>query len=76
MTDPKFRRLFEREFSELLQSEGKLSIAEGDAAAAAERLEALAKIESGLKEVELGKTSSSEEVFKRMRTRHKIPKRA
>lgn len=41
-----------------------------------EKLEALAGIRRGLQEVESGKTSSSDEVFARMRAKHKIPKRA
>jgi hypothetical protein len=71
MTNPKFRKLFQSEFSELLESERELSIAEGDEAAT-ERLECLAKIEIGLKQVEQGKTTSAEEAFERIRTKLKF----
>lgn len=41
-----------------------------------ERLETLAGLRLGLEEVEQGKTASAQDVFTRMRTKHKIPKRA
>jgi prevent-host-death family protein len=41
-----------------------------------ERLETLAGLRRGLEEVEQGKTASAQDVFTRMRTKHKIPKRA
>lgn len=41
-----------------------------------ERLEALAGVRRGLEQVEQGKVSSAADVFARMRTKHKIPKRA
>jgi prevent-host-death family protein len=41
-----------------------------------DKLEALAGIRRGLEEVENGKTASADEVFTRMRAKHKIPKRA
>ena len=41
-----------------------------------DKLEALAGLRRGLEEVEGGKTASTEEVFTRMRAKHKIPKHA
>jgi predicted transcriptional regulator len=41
-----------------------------------ERLETLARLRRGLEEVEQGKTIPAQDVFTRMHTKHKIPKRA
>ena len=40
-----------------------------------DRLEAIAGIKNGLKEVSQGKTSSATEAFRSIRKRHKIPER-
>jgi hypothetical protein len=75
MENPKFGKLFEKEFAELIRSEIGLSKAVQDDACT-NRLEALAGIQIGLDEVTDDKTSSAQSLFKRMRKKHSIPKRA
>lgn len=73
MKDPKFRKLFEKDYRELVTSEICLSKAAQDEVST-DRLESLAGILTGLNEIGEGKTSSAKSVFRRMRGRYNIPK--
>lgn len=73
LEDPRLRKLFEKEYRDLVTSEICLSKAAQDAVLT-DRLEALAGVLTGLNEMEEGRTSSARSLFRRMRSKYNIQK--